>query len=223
MSTRFGHRTILVTPLYREGQPFGAILIRRQEVRPFSEREIGLLKTFGDQAAIALENVRLFNETKEALDQQRASGEVLAAISSSIADTTPVFEKILASCEQLFAGKLAGITLVGQDGLIHVGAYHGAGVEEFEKIFPTPVDENDRSGAAIAPASGLALSPTSIMVDGPASARRGCQAVGIKAVVLAPMIWEDKGIGAIFVGRETTPVRSPTRTLRCCRPLPIRP
>jgi signal transduction histidine kinase/HAMP domain-containing protein len=62
LSTRFGHRTILVTPLYREGQPFGAILIRRQEVRPFSDREIGLLRTFGDQAAIALENVRLFRE-----------------------------------------------------------------------------------------------------------------------------------------------------------------
>ena len=66
--------------MYREGQPFGTILLRRKEVRPFSEREIALLKTFGDQAAIALENVRLFNETKEALDQQRASGEVLAAI-----------------------------------------------------------------------------------------------------------------------------------------------
>ena len=63
------------------------------------------MRTFGDQAAIALENVRLFNETKEALDQQRASGEVLAAISSSIADTAPVFDKILMSCERLFAGK----------------------------------------------------------------------------------------------------------------------
>jgi signal transduction histidine kinase len=65
LSTRFGHRTILVTPLYREGQPFGAILIRRQEVRPFSDREIGLLRTFGDQAAIALENVRLFREIED--------------------------------------------------------------------------------------------------------------------------------------------------------------
>ncbi len=66
--------------------------------------------------------MRLFNETKEALDQQRASGEVLAAISSSIADTAPVFDRILASCERLFAGKSISINVLGEDGLIHVGA-----------------------------------------------------------------------------------------------------
>src|SRR5205814_10173444 len=109
LAQRAGDRTALVAPLYREGQPFGTILLLRRQVRPFSEREVALLQTFGDQAAIALEHVRLFNETKEALDQQRASGEVLAAISSSIADTTPVFDRILNSCERLFAGKIIGI------------------------------------------------------------------------------------------------------------------
>ena len=116
LAQRLGNRSVVVMPLYREGQAVGTILLRRTEVRPFTERELGLLQTFGDQAAIALENVRLFNETKEALDQQRASGEVLAAISSSIADTTPVFEKIMTSCERLFAGTLVGINLVGDDG-----------------------------------------------------------------------------------------------------------
>ncbi len=62
---RFGHRTMLVTPLYRQGQPFGTILLRRLNVRPFNDREIALLQTFGDQAAIALENVRLFEEIQE--------------------------------------------------------------------------------------------------------------------------------------------------------------
>ena len=60
-----GHRTVVVMPLYREGQPFGTIVLRRQEVRPFSDREIALLQTFGDQAAIALENVRLFHEIQD--------------------------------------------------------------------------------------------------------------------------------------------------------------
>ena len=64
---RFGHRAMLVVPLLREGQPFGTIMLRREEVRPFGEREIALLTTFGDQAAIALENVRLFNESKQAM------------------------------------------------------------------------------------------------------------------------------------------------------------
>ena len=65
IARQFGHRTVVVMPLYREGQPFGTILLRRQEVRPFSEREVALLQTFGDQAAIALENVRLFNEIQD--------------------------------------------------------------------------------------------------------------------------------------------------------------
>jgi signal transduction histidine kinase len=65
LAVRFGHRTVVVTPLYREGKAFGTILLRRQDVRPFGEREIGLLRTFGDQAAIALENVRLFREIQD--------------------------------------------------------------------------------------------------------------------------------------------------------------
>ena len=64
-SQRLGHRSMLVTPLYREGQPFGTILLRRHEVRPFSEQEIALVQTFGDQAVIALENVRLFHEIQD--------------------------------------------------------------------------------------------------------------------------------------------------------------
>jgi len=65
IAQRFGHRTVVATPLYREGQPFGTILLRREEVRPFTDREVALLRTFGDQAAIAIENVRLFNEIQD--------------------------------------------------------------------------------------------------------------------------------------------------------------
>jgi len=65
IAERFGHRTVVVTPLFREGRPFGTILLRRQEVRPFSDQEIGLLRTFADQAVIAIENVRLFREIQD--------------------------------------------------------------------------------------------------------------------------------------------------------------
>src|SRR5207244_6974173 len=86
------------------------------------------------QAVIAIQNARLFNETKEALEQQQASGEVLAAISSSIADTKPVFDKILASCERLFAGKVISINLLGDDGRVHMAAYHGPDKEKLNEI-----------------------------------------------------------------------------------------
>ena len=202
IAAQLGHRTVVVTPLLREGKPFGTILLRRQEVRAFSEQEIALLRTFGDQAAIALENVRLFNETKEALDQQRASGEVLAAISSSIADTTPVFERILASCERLFAGQLVQINLVGDDGLVHLAAHHGPARGQIEKVFPFAPDERSATGTAILRRSVVHHADVDADPTVPELARRGWQIQGIKAAIAAPMLWEGKGMGAILVGRD---------------------
>ena len=65
IARRYGHRTVVVSPLYREGQPFGTILLRRNEIRAFTDRDLSLLQTFADQAVIAIENVRLFNEIQD--------------------------------------------------------------------------------------------------------------------------------------------------------------
>ncbi|MBI2799857.1 MAG: GAF domain-containing protein [Gammaproteobacteria bacterium] len=98
---RLGHRSIVVAPLFREGKPFGTILLRRLDVRPFNDREVSLLRTFGDQAAIALENTRLFNETQDALARQTATADILRIISSSPTDVTPVFDAIVVTAVRL--------------------------------------------------------------------------------------------------------------------------
>ncbi|HXR55510.1 MAG TPA: GAF domain-containing protein [Casimicrobiaceae bacterium] len=196
---RQGHRTVVVIPLLRDGNPFGAILLRRNDVRAFSDREIALLRTFGDQAAIALENVRLFNETKEALEQQRASGEVLSSISNSIADTSPVFETILASCERLFAGRIGVIDLVGDDGLVQLAAYHGPHQDRVRAIYPHAVDTSSGTGTAIATRAVVHYPNVS---DVPEMARRSFEVFDIQAAIGAPMIWEGRGIGAIWVARD---------------------
>ena len=195
-----GFRTMLAAPLLREGAALGAILIRREKVLPFSERQIRLLETFADQAVIAIENVRLFNETKEALDHQKASAEVLQVISSSVADTKPVFEKILESSERLFAGRNLGICLVGDDGAIHLSAYHGPNREELMRHFPVPLSEASANGTAILQRRVIQF--PDIEAEGvPDIARRGGRIGGNRSVLFAPMLWEGRGIGSIFVGR----------------------
>ncbi len=96
-----GNRTMLVTPLLRGEVAIGAIVIRRKEVRPFTENQIALLKTFADQAVIAIENVRLFKELRESLDQQTATSDILGVIASSPTDLQPVLEAVAASAGRL--------------------------------------------------------------------------------------------------------------------------
>src|SRR5499433_2627843 len=124
--------------MLREGVAVGAIIVARREPSRFSDAEVALLKTFADQAVIAIENVRLFNETKEALDRQTATAEVLQVIGSSVSDPQPVFDKILDSCQHLFATDQLGIFLAGDDGLVHLAAWKGSALDNVRRNLPRP-------------------------------------------------------------------------------------
>ena len=107
MALWLGHRTILAVPLLREGEAIGALVIRRLEVRPFTQKQIELLTTFADQAVIAIENVRLFDEvqarTRElarSVSELKALGEVSEAVNSTL-DLKTVLETIVAKAVQL--------------------------------------------------------------------------------------------------------------------------
>src|SRR5512132_414200 len=104
VARQFGARGHVAIPLLHRGRAIGAIGISRPTLGPFSDRQIELLKTFADQAVIAIENARLFNETKEALDQQTATAEILRVISQSPTDVQPVFDAIVAAGRRLSGG-----------------------------------------------------------------------------------------------------------------------
>ena len=112
----------LSVPMLRDGQPIGVISVSRREAGAFAANEVELLQTFADQAVIAIENVRLFNETKEALERQTATADILKVIASSPSDVQPVFEAMVASANRLIGGSSTAVFRF-IDGYGHLAAF----------------------------------------------------------------------------------------------------
>jgi GAF domain-containing protein len=192
-----------VAPMLIRDRGIGAIAVGRHVAGPLSEKQIALLRTFADQAVIAIENARLFNDTKEALEQQKASAEVLAAISSSIADTSPVFDKILEGCERLFQGQYMGIGLAGDDGHVNIVARRGLkATDDIGSVGPIPATKDSGTGLAILERRIVHFADLPGSRDVPPVLRRNAERVGLKSIIFAPMFWDDKVIGTVYVGRR---------------------
>ena len=195
-----GNFSLTVAPMVCEGRGIGAITLGGAALTRPTEHELALLKTFADQAVIAIQNARLFNETKEALDQQTATAEVLQVISASVADTQPVFDKILRSCERLFAGDEVGILLAGDDGMLHLGAQGGANpYVGMRDRFPAPLEG---SATALAISERRVLHYADVLGDPavPPVLRRLALGRGFDySLAMAPMLWEGRGVGSMFV------------------------
>jgi GAF domain-containing protein len=204
IAVRFGVRTILAAPLVRE-VPIGVILIRRMEIRPFSDKQIELLQTFADQAVIAIENARLFNETKEALEQQTATSEILRVISRSPTDVQPVFDTIAESVVRLCNGHLSGVYRF--DGsMIHFAAHYnwtGEGLESVRLVYPRAPSRETQVGTAILDRTIVEVRDFENDPTVPTPSLPLARALGYRSILVVPMLREGNPIGAIAVARAS--------------------
>jgi len=211
---RLGARTFLAVPLLKEGSVIGALVIYRREVQPFTEGQVELVRTFADQAVIAIENVRLFTELEarnreitESLEQQTATGEVLRVISSSPNDLQPVLDTIAENAARVCGALDASVLLV--DGHELVGtAHHG----------PIPSRPGMRIEITRGTVMGRAVMDRrtvqveDIQATDPAdffTARELARELGHRAVLAAPLLREGVAVGALVIRRTEARAFSP--------------
>ena len=199
---RLGFRAILCIPLIREGVAIGAISLRDTKVRLFTDRQVALLQTFADQAVIAIENVRLFNETREALEQQTATGEILRVISSSPTDVQPVFDVIVERAVRLCRARFGRVYRYDGD-TIHMVAGYGlgaAGLGVVHRIFPRPASADTIVGRVILTRRPALIRDIEREEGVPALSRRMIEALGTRSQVTIPMLRAGEPIGAVTIG-----------------------
>ena len=207
IARRDGHRATLVVPLLREGTAIGAILVRRREAQPFTDKQIDLLSNFAAQAVIAIENTRLLNELRqrtddltESLEQQTATSEVLSVISSSPGELEPVFQALLDSATRICQANF-GILMRYEGGMFHPTAMHN---------FPQALADHNRKQGPFRPAPGsrftqvLQTKQVIHTADDAAEASPGIAAKlgGARSIILVPMLKDEELIGAILIYRQ---------------------
>jgi two-component system, NtrC family, sensor kinase len=196
---RLGFRAVLAVPLIREGKAYGAILLWRREPGLFSREQVALVQTFAEQAAIAVDNVRLFDETKEALEQRTATAEILRVISESPTDVQPVFDAIAERAMALCGGSMGAATRFDGE-LLHLVSYRGTSARgDARAAFPTPISRGSANGRAILDRAPVQI--PDVRSDPEYQLKEGADLAGWISCLSVPLLHEGRAIGAIAAAR----------------------
>jgi GAF domain-containing protein len=202
-----GARTLLIVPMLREGEVVGVISIYRQEVRPFTDNQIDLVKNFAAQAVIAIENTRLLNELRESLEQQTATADVLRVISSSPGELEPVFQAMLENATRICEAKFGNLFLYDGEAFRPVALHNAphAYVEERQRdplIRPTATSGLGRLVATKRVVHIADIRSDPAYLDAVPSTVVLADTAGARSYAAVPMLKDDELIGAIIIYRQ---------------------
>jgi len=206
-TTLGGARSTVCVPMIKDDELVGTITIYRQEVRPFTDKQIALLQNFADQAVIAIENARLLNELRESLEQQTATADVLRVISSSPGDLAPVFETILENATRICAAGFGNLLLYDEKGY-RVTAMHGAppAWAELRRRDPVPSLHPNSPIARAARTKQPQHVPDSMKEDAYLDGDRAfvdiVEIAGARTILAVPMLKDDKVLGTMVIYRQ---------------------
>ena len=199
----FGFDSVIFAPMVRDGTVLGVIGIAHHAPKVYDDRQVTLIQAFADQAVIAIENVRLFNETKEALERQTATAEILKVISASPTDAQPVFDAIVKSCVRLFDGMDVSLNIARGDMNDRVALAMSPLVKDgAADLFPMPLTEQSISGRAMLTGELVHVFEVETESWFGEHGRTVCRRMGYRSALCAPMMCEGKGVGAITVFRR---------------------
>ncbi len=196
-----GVRSLLIVPMLRDGAPVGTIAVAREQPGGFDDNTIGLMQTFADQAVIAIENARLFNETQEALERQTATADILKVIASSPSDVQPVFDAIVANADRLINGFSTGVYRFVDD-IVHLVAFSPGNPTADAMLrarFPRPIAGIRYFELAQAGETVQIVDTELLEVDDPL--REIARARGFRSLLYSPLLSKGKSIGVIVVSR----------------------
>ncbi|MET4723425.1 two-component system NtrC family sensor kinase [Bradyrhizobium japonicum] len=198
-----GFRSMLFTPLMSEGEAKGVIIATRRTTGAFAEHHVRLLQTFADQAVIAVKNVSLFNATREALERQTATADILKVIAASPADVTPVFQAISDSAKALVGGHSSTVTRI-INGMLHLAAFttdNEAGNAELRSSFPAPLAASGIHSRVATSGEYAFRSDMQNEPDLTEAMRELARTRGYRSILVIPMLRDGIAIGTIGVTR----------------------